>query len=178
MHDQLYRQLQGEPGAAFDAFREAEIDFKPTYKFDIGTNAYDTSEKRRAPAWTDRVLWAGVGGTARLPRQTFRPAAPRSGPPWHSGTPRGGARPLRPWFVYGMQVGPLLYDACLNTVTSDHKPVKGLYVYLPRRRAGEPGPRDNVHVLQAWPRSPAAAAAGATSAEPPWVGQGGARERI
>lgn len=71
MHDQLYRQLQGEPGAAFDAFREAEIDFKPTYKFDIGTNAYDTSEKRRAPAWTDRVLWAGVGGTARPPVKRF-----------------------------------------------------------------------------------------------------------
>ena len=51
-------------------------------------------------------------------------------------------------------------------------------VYLPRRRAGEPGPRDNVHVLEAWPLSRPAAAAGATSAEPPWVGQGGARERI
>ena len=70
----------------------------------MGTSAYDTSEKRRAPAWCDRILWSGVGGT----------------------------------------VGPILYDACLNTVTSDHKPVKALYLYLPRRRAGEPGPRNDL----------------------------------
>ena len=31
----------------FAAFHEAEVNFKPTYKFDVGTNAYDTSEKRR-----------------------------------------------------------------------------------------------------------------------------------
>lgn len=26
------------------------------YKFDPGTNIYDTSDKMRVPAWTDRVL--------------------------------------------------------------------------------------------------------------------------
>lgn len=31
--------------------------FAPTYKFDRGTDQYDTSEKRRTPSWTDRVLW-------------------------------------------------------------------------------------------------------------------------
>ena len=37
-------------------FKEADLDFDPTYKYDEGTNIYDTSKKKRTPAWTDRIL--------------------------------------------------------------------------------------------------------------------------
>ena len=36
---------------------EEKIEFAPTYKFDIGTDNYDTSEKNRTPKWSDRILW-------------------------------------------------------------------------------------------------------------------------
>lgn len=46
-------------GTAFGGFTEGTISFAPTYKYDNGTNNYDTSEKIRIPAWTDRVLFFG-----------------------------------------------------------------------------------------------------------------------
>jgi synaptojanin len=56
-HDQL--NLQMVAGHAFPYFREAPIQFAPTYRYDVGTDTYDSSEKQRIPAWTDRVLWRG-----------------------------------------------------------------------------------------------------------------------
>ena len=41
----------------FRAFIEGKIAFAPTYKYDLFSEDYDTSEKMRIPAWTDRVLW-------------------------------------------------------------------------------------------------------------------------
>ncbi|XP_014252090.1 synaptojanin-1 [Cimex lectularius] len=54
-HDQL--RVQKEAGNVFRNYSEGEITFHPTYKYDLFSNDYDTSEKCRAPAWTDRVLW-------------------------------------------------------------------------------------------------------------------------
>lgn len=43
--------------AVLEGFLEGPLKFPPTYKFDIGTHTYDTSGKKRKPAWTDRILW-------------------------------------------------------------------------------------------------------------------------
>ncbi|CAL1535444.1 unnamed protein product, partial [Lymnaea stagnalis] len=42
----------------FQGFNEGQLNFAPTYKYDTFSDDYDTSEKGRTPAWTDRVLWA------------------------------------------------------------------------------------------------------------------------
>ena len=55
--DQLKEQQ--ELGETFVDYCEAPIGFLPTYKFDIGTDRWDTSAKNRAPAWCDRILWKG-----------------------------------------------------------------------------------------------------------------------
>lgn len=55
--DQLNQQMIA--GESFPYYNEMEIDFPPTYKFDPGTKTYDTSEKMRIPAWTDRILSRG-----------------------------------------------------------------------------------------------------------------------
>eukprot|EP00698_Gefionella_okellyi_P011920 TRINITY_DN317_c0_g1_i1.p1 TRINITY_DN317_c0_g1~~TRINITY_DN317_c0_g1_i1.p1 ORF type:complete len:675 (-),score=112.24 TRINITY_DN317_c0_g1_i1:505-2529(-) len=82
-HDQLL--IQKELGKAFVELQEAPITFQPTYKFDPGTDRYDTSEKKRSPAWCDRVQWRGQG------------------------------------------IKCLRYSSCPKFLTSDHKPVSGLF---------------------------------------------------
>mmetsp|Transcript_18421 Transcript_18421/g.29337 ORF Transcript_18421/g.29337 Transcript_18421/m.29337 type:complete len:285 (-) Transcript_18421:38-892(-) len=46
----------------FDGYKEAPLTFPPTYKFDVGTNSYDSSKKKRVPSWTDRILWKDKKG--------------------------------------------------------------------------------------------------------------------
>ncbi|KAL6630159.1 SacI homology domain-containing protein [Neocallimastix sp. 'constans'] len=53
--DQLINQML--EGKAFYGYQEGPITFQPTYKYDIGTDEYDSSEKARIPAWCDRILF-------------------------------------------------------------------------------------------------------------------------
>lgn len=56
-HDQLKR-AQSSLRILHDGWKEGPILFLPTYKYDIGAEfTFDSSEKKRAPSWCDRILY-------------------------------------------------------------------------------------------------------------------------
>ena len=55
--DQLMQAMDDRE--VFVGYDEGPISFPPTYKYDNGTDSYDTTEKARIPAWTDRILFKG-----------------------------------------------------------------------------------------------------------------------
>ena len=57
--DQLLMSVRRNPQFRLRALKEGEITFAPTYKYDVGTDRYDNSEKKRPPAWCDRILYRG-----------------------------------------------------------------------------------------------------------------------
>jgi inositol-1,4,5-trisphosphate 5-phosphatase len=57
--DQLLKELL--QNTLFAGFQEGPLVFDPTYRYDIGTNVFDTSKKQRVPGWTDRVLYKSKG---------------------------------------------------------------------------------------------------------------------
>jgi hypothetical protein len=59
--DQLLLSRKRNPGFRLRAFQESPINFAPTYKYNVNSDVYDTSEKRRAPAWCDRIMYRGIG---------------------------------------------------------------------------------------------------------------------
>ncbi|XP_017511655.1 inositol polyphosphate 5-phosphatase K isoform X4 [Manis javanica] len=89
-HDALLRE-----------FHEGPLLFPPTYKFDKNSNDYDTSEKKRKPAWTDRILW-------RLKRQ------PQASPHVPS---------QQAYFSLSLRS----YVSYMVYSISDHKPVTGTF---------------------------------------------------
>ncbi|CAB3224092.1 unnamed protein product [Arctia plantaginis] len=104
--DQLTAVL--EDGAAFRDFREAPITFPPTYKYDPGSQQFDTSSKQRAPAYTDRILF-------KARSMTSNPSNPFSGLRRVSGVPTSSG------------IRCLAYNSVHSICTSDHKPVWALF---------------------------------------------------
>ncbi|CAG9858307.1 unnamed protein product [Phyllotreta striolata] len=94
-HDQLCSVLAD--GAAFRGFNEAKITFPPTYKYDPGTQNFDSSSKNRTPAYTDRILYKQ--------KQNRRFSGIAENPPLQC----------------------LIYDSVPSITTSDHKPVWGVF---------------------------------------------------
>ncbi|XP_024313457.1 type IV inositol polyphosphate 5-phosphatase 6 isoform X2 [Brachypodium distachyon] len=62
--DQL--RIQRRYGRVFQGWKEGRIYFPPTYKYSFNSDRYagegmHSKEKRRTPAWCDRILWYGNG---------------------------------------------------------------------------------------------------------------------
>ncbi|XP_047529877.1 inositol polyphosphate 5-phosphatase E isoform X2 [Vanessa atalanta] len=104
--DQLTAVL--EDGAAFRDFREAPITFPPTYKYDPGSQQFDTSSKQRVPAYTDRILFKAKSMAANS-SSAF------------SGLRRISSVPV----PSGLKC--IAYNSVQSVVTSDHKPVWALF---------------------------------------------------
>lgn len=68
-HDQL-RHVTSNKKAFHEGWREGPITFLPTYKYDVGTvGLFDSSEKKRAPSWCDRILYRTRNDTERYRKQ-------------------------------------------------------------------------------------------------------------
>lgn len=55
VYDQFLKARSMNP--LFFELDEGPLSFDPTYKYDFNSNEYDTSKKKRVPAWCDRILW-------------------------------------------------------------------------------------------------------------------------
>ncbi|XP_066603440.1 inositol polyphosphate 5-phosphatase E isoform X2 [Prorops nasuta] len=102
--DQL-RTILNE-GSVLRGFEEAPILFPPTYKYDPGTQTFDSSSKQRTPAYTDRILFKGKGHTKGYIRRLSHES---------TNLHKDGA------------IECLVYDSVPSICTSDHKPVWGVF---------------------------------------------------
>jgi phosphatidylinositol-bisphosphatase/inositol-1,4,5-trisphosphate 5-phosphatase len=68
-NDQLAQEKVKED-SVFKGFEEGEINFAPTYKFELFSQEINTSKKRPS-AWTDRILYSNSNKEARLEQRSY-----------------------------------------------------------------------------------------------------------
>ncbi|KAF8388653.1 hypothetical protein HHK36_027330 [Tetracentron sinense] len=98
--DQLRAEMKA--GKVFQGMREALIKFPPTYKFErhrAGLSGYDSSEKKRIPAWCDRILYRDSRSALVSECNLECPVVSSI----------------------------LQYEACMDVTGSDHKPVRCIF---------------------------------------------------
>ncbi|VDO52124.1 unnamed protein product [Onchocerca flexuosa] len=98
----------------FKNFKESEIlNFRPTYKYDINSDNWDSSKKKRVPAWCDRILWWNQKGVNI--RQEFYDSVPSIKFSDH--------RPVRALFYLDVRkIGLAQYDKAYRREAS-HRPM-------------------------------------------------------
>ncbi|XP_013666659.2 type I inositol polyphosphate 5-phosphatase 13-like isoform X2 [Brassica napus] len=95
--DQLRQEMKA--GKVFQGMREALITFPPTYKFERnrpGLGGYDSGEKKRIPAWCDRVIYRDTQSSPFSQSNLQCPVVS----------------------------SVIMYEACMDVTESDHKPVR------------------------------------------------------
>ncbi|XP_073338271.1 inositol polyphosphate 5-phosphatase K-like [Pagrus major] len=98
-------------------FDEGPLDFQPTYKFDLNSDTYDSSGKKRKPAWTDRILWR------------LRPKAPPLDEQDGSGVGLDvkQLKQLEEDEEYPLKIRQDSYTSIMEYSISDHKPVVSIF---------------------------------------------------
>lgn len=125
--DQLMKEMKAR--RVFQGFRESPPHFLPTYKFDTGTDNYDSSPKQRLPAFCDRVLWRVSGdsvlshqhpfnGRGKRPDLTIVPLLQEQERNFDS------VNILKP--LSESAVETIYYKSHIDLRVSDHKPVSAL----------------------------------------------------
>ena len=110
-------------------FSEPLIKFLPTYKFDKHADTYDTSQKKRVPAYTDRIIIkteqprVAVGPSDTL---VFESDVIRSQVEGFDFQTKDYFSLIEPKPNYPIKPECLVYD-CLQTNYSDHRPVYAIY---------------------------------------------------
>nr|XP_046244395.1 inositol polyphosphate 5-phosphatase Ka isoform X3 [Scatophagus argus] len=124
--DQLTMMKKKEP--MLQEFEEGPLDFQPTYKFDLNSDTYDSSGKKRKPAWTDRILW----------RQRPKATLPDEQDENRVGLEAKTVKQLEEDDEYPLKVKQDLYISNMEYSISDHKPVIGIFTLEMRKMYGSP----------------------------------------
>lgn len=136
-HDQL--NIMKDKKLIFQDFNEGEITFPPTFKFDKGTEIYDSSKKRRIPAWTDRILYMAHRDYAIDHHLNVNPNLNRRSPSPSRHTPvRGPPSEVERKYPSGSfktkiahhpEIVLVEYTSLSEYRHSDHRPVVGTFQF-------------------------------------------------